>query len=556
MLQTADKICGHNIIGYDLPVLKKLYPDFTLNPDGERIDTLVISRVAFTDIKQGDYGRFHRGQLPGNLIGSYSLEAWGYRLGELKGTYGKQKNAWDTWTPEMTKYCIQDVKVTAKLYERLKVRRLDPQCFELEHKVATIIAQQEVNGFLFDVEKAEKLLADLVVRRTEIAQQLVPLFPPWFKPKGKIFTPKKDNKRHGYREGCPMTKLELVEFNPNSRVHVARVLKKHFGWEPTVFTENSGDPKIDDEILKLLPWPEAQLIGEYMMVQKRLGQLAEGDKAWFKYLNKTTGRIHGGVNSNGAVTGRMTHMNPNIGQVPSVDAPYGERCRELFRVPSPGYKQVGCDASGLEARCLGHFLSRYDDGEYIDIVINGDKKKGTDVHGRNMQALGLPKPKAKRWFYAWCYGAGDDLLGAIAGGDMKLGKKLRTKFLKAMPAIAKLIDDIQKRAKEHGKIHGLDGRIVTCRSPHSALNTLLQGAGAIIMKVALVLCDERLKKEGIDYNFIANVHDEFQIEVREDQAEFAGQIARQSIIDAGVVLNFRCPLDAEFKIGNNWAETH
>ena len=553
MLQHASKICGHNIIGYDIPVLKKLYPGF--EPQGEVIDTLVISRVAFTDIKQGDYGRFHRGQLPGNLIGSYKLEAWGYRLGELKGDYGKKENAWEVWTPEMTKYCVQDVKVTAKLYERLKVRRLDPQCFGLEHKVAEIIAQQEINGFSFNVKKAEKLLADLVVRRTEIAQQLIPLFPPWYKPKGMVFTPKKDNKKLGYREGCPMTKLELVEFNPNSRTHVARVLQKHFGWVPTVFTENSKEPKIDDEILSLLPWPEAQLISEYMTVQKRLGQLAEGDKAWLKYLNKQTGRIHGGVNTNGAVTGRMTHMNPNMGQVPSVDSPYGDRCRELFEVP-PGYKLVGTDASGLEARCLGHFLARYDDGEYISIVINGKKEDGTDVHGRNMKALGLPKPQAKRWFYAWCYGAGDDLLGAIAGGDAKLGKKLRTKFLKAMPAIAKLIGDIQERAKKEGKIRGLDGRVVTCRSPHSALNTLLQGAGAIIMKEALVICEERLREAGIDFKFVANVHDEFQNEVREDQAELAAEIARQAIIDAGVALNFRCPLDAESKIGNNWAETH
>ena len=455
----------------------------------------------------------------------------------------------------MTKYCVQDVKVTAKLYERLKVRRLDPQCFYLEHRVAEIIAQQEVNGFMFNLSEAEKLQADLAIRRSEIANELIPMFPPWYKAKGKPFTPKRDNKKQGYVAGCPMTKIEVVEFNPNSRVHVARVLQKNFGWEPTEYTENSGEPSINDEILELLPWPEAQKIGEYMMVQKRLGQIAEGKKAWLNYYNRSTQRIHGGVNPNGAVTGRMTHMSPNMGQVPSCDAPYGTRCRGLFMVP-PGYKLVGTDASGLEARCLAHFLARYDDGEYIDVVINGDKDKGTDVHGCNMRILGLPKPLAKRWFYAWCYGAGDELLGAIAGGDEKLGAKLRKQFLKALPAIALLIKDVQKRAKEIGKVRGLDGRIVVCRSPHSALNTVLQGAGAVIMKMALVLCDDALKNALVDYKFVANVHDEFQNEVLEEHAVLAGQIQRQSIIDAGVALNFKCPLDAESKIGNNWAETH
>ena len=554
MLEEADVICGHNIIGYDNKCIKKLYPWW--KPKGQIIDTLVISRVAFPDIKSSDFGRFRRGELPGGLIGSYSLEAWGYRMGEFKGDYGKQDNAWEVWTPEMTEYCVQDVHVTWKLYERLKRHRLAQECFELEHQVATIIAQQEANGFLFDEQKAESLCAKLAVRRIELKEQLQQTFPAWYQQEGtKVFVPKKDIKRFGYIAGAPMSKIKLVEFNPGSRIHIAKVLQEKFGWEPEKYTDNSGEPKIDDEILKSLPWPEAQMIGEYMLVSKRLGQIAEGKKAWLKFVRPETGRIHGGVNTNGAVTGRMTHFTPNLAQVPSVSSKYGTECRAMFIV-APGYKLMGCDASGLEARCLAHYLARYDDGEYIKVILEGKKEDGTDVHSLNAKILGLSRNDAKTWFYAWMYGAGDDLLGANAGGDAKLGKRLRRKFLKAMPAIAKLIEDIQERAKTVGKIRGLDGRIVPCRSPHSALNTLLQGAGAIIMKKALVLCDERLREAGIDYKFVANVHDEFQIEVREDQAEQAGQIARQSIVDAGIHFNFRCPLDGEYKIGNNWAETH
>ena len=554
MLAEADKICGHNIIGYDIPCFKLLYPGW--GTKAEIIDTLVISRVAQPDIKSTDFGRFRAGKLPGKLIGSYNLESWGYRMGEFKGDYGKQDNAWETWTPEMTKYCIQDVKVTWKLYERLKKNRLTQECFNLEHTVATIIAQQEQNGFLFDYKAAESLLAKLAVKRAELKDKLQKTFPPWYTPDGhKEFTPKRDNKRMGYVAGCSMCKIKLVEFNPGSRIHIAKVLQEKFGWVPQAYTEKSNEPKIDDEILKALPWPEAQLIGKYMTVSKRIGQIAEGKKAWFKYYNKKTGRLHGGINSNGAVTGRMTHFEPNLAQVPSVDSPYGTECRSLFIV-APGFLLMGCDASGLEARCLAHFLARYDDGAYIKVILEGDKSKGTDVHSLNAKILGIPRSLAKRWLYAWMYGAGDDLLGEIAGGDKKLGKKMRAKFLKAMPAIAKLIEDIQERAKSIGKIRGLDGRIVPCRSPHSALNTLLQGAGALIMKKALVLCDERFRAEGIVYKFVANVHDEFQVEVLAAHAERAGEIARQSIVDAGKHFNFRCPLDGEYKIGNNWAETH
>jgi len=154
------------------------------------------------------------------------------------------------------------------------------------------------------------------------------------------------------------------------------------------------------------------------------------------------------------------------------------------------------------------------------------------------------------------YGAGDDLLGSIAGGGKALGAKLRKKFLKAMPAIAKLIDAVQAKAKSHKFVRGLDGRTVACRSAHSALNTVLQGAGAIIMKKALVLCHDRMVEEGIWFEFKVNVHDEFQIEVNEEDAERVGQIAKQSIVDAGVHFKFKCALDGDYKIGNNWAETH
>lgn len=550
-LAGADLICGHNVIGYDIPVIKKLYPEIWAEFKGKVRDTLVMARVTYPDIGSGDFARYRGGLLPAKLIGSYSLEAWGYRMGHFKGDYGKQDNAWETWDEEMTKYCQQDVRVTYELWTRMEKKNVSPECLELEHRVAEIIQGQVENGFLIDQNKMKELSGLLAAKRAELAQELTPLIPPIIMKNGSVFTPKRDNPLKGYVAGAPMTKIKYVNFNPGSRNHVAKALKILHGWEPQEFTDN-GQPKVDDETLNKLPYPEAKKIAEYMMVTKRLGQIIDGAQAWANYINKRTGRIHGGVNTNGAVTGRMTHMNPNLAQVPAGYSPYGHECRSCFIVP-PGYKLVGCDADGLEARCLAHFMARYDNGAFIDVILNGSKKDGTDVHSMNAKALGMSRDDAKTWFYAFMYGAGDELLG---DGSKALGAKRRKKFMKALPALAKLVKAVQDRVKQTKCLRGLDGRILPIRSQHAALNTLLQSAGALIMKQALIFTFDRLTEEGIDFKFVCNIHDEFQMEIREDQAERAGQIAKQAIQDAGKHFNFRCPLDGSYDIGNNWSETH
>lgn len=548
MLESADEIIGHNIIGYDIPATQKLVPSWS--PKGRITDTLVTSRLLWPDLKSGDFRRIKNG-FPGKLVGKHSLEAWGYRLGILKGTYGKQEDAWDHWSPEMSEYCEQDVRVTVQLHEKIKEKPCSPEALELEHQVATIISRQERKGFLFDLGKAKALHQHLLVEKEALLGKLQETFPPFYLP-GKEFIPKADNSRFGYKAGAKMTKLVYTEFNPNSRDHVALKLKE-MGWEPQAFTE-TGKVKIDDEVLHSLPYPEANLIGQYMTIQKRLGQLSDGNAAWLKYV-KQDGRIHGAVNSNGAVTGRMTHFSPNMAQVPAGYSPYGKECRELFTVPA-GYKLVGCDASGLEARCLAHFLSRYDGGAFAKTVLEGKKDDGTDVHTVNAKALGTTRDTAKTWFYAWMYGAGVVKLGAILGGGAKEGKLAGDRFMRKMPAFKRLIDGVQGVVKQRGYLKGLDGRHLKIRSEHAALNTLLQSAGALIMKKALVLADAQMKAEGLTYEFVGNIHDEAQMEVLECDAERAGQIFKSSIRLAGEHFGFRCPLDGEYEIGDNWAETH
>jgi DNA polymerase I-like protein with 3'-5' exonuclease and polymerase domains len=347
-----------------------------------------------------------------------------------------------------------------------------------------------------------------------------------------------------------MTKIRRVTFNPSSRDHIAKKLKA-LGWKPKVFTE-TNQPKVDEAVLSSLPYPEAKLLCQYLLVEKRIGQLAEGRQSWLKL--ETDGRIHGQVTTMGAVTSRCTHQNPNMAQVPSIKAPYGKECRSLFYAPS-GYVLMGCDVSGLELRCLAHFMARYDEGEYGRILLE------EDIHTANQLAAGLPtRDNAKTFIYAFLYGAGDEKIGKIIGKGAREGKKLKEAFLSKTPALQKLREGVGKAATERGHIKALDGRLMPIRHPHAALNTLLQGAGAIICKRWVVTFHQLLREhgftDGIDYMQVAFVHDEIQVLVKENYADKIGEICIKAIKSAGEYYGIRIPLDGEYKFGRNWAETH
>ncbi|MDB5751414.1 MAG: hypothetical protein JWP65_1835, partial [Ramlibacter sp.] len=344
-------------------------------------DTVVLARLHWADIFDHDKTLVKNGKMLSICMGRHSLEAWGYRLGDYKGDFAgpwtaaeaieKARTEGSTltddrlvaaWLDTMEQYCIQDVEVTHDLYSRILGEQWDERCVVLETQVAHIVARQESYGFLFDNAKAGKLYAKLVQRRVELERQLQEVFKPLYRPDGKVFSPARDSKQHGYTEGAPMTKVKLVTFNPGSRDHIAHWLKLMRGWEPTEFT-NDGKPKVDETVISKLQYPEAEPLKEYLMVGKRIGQLAEGDESWLKHI-KADGRIHGGVNTIGAVTGRMTHSRPNMAQVPASYSPYGHECRELFTVP-PGKKLVGADADPHVVIPLDH-LHVSQDGPLAD----------------------------------------------------------------------------------------------------------------------------------------------------------------------------------------------
>jgi DNA polymerase I-like protein with 3'-5' exonuclease and polymerase domains len=558
-LQEADELCGQSIIAFDIPAIKKVYPDF--NPKGKFIDTKILSRLIWPNIKDLDFGAYQRGRLPKafmtyRLAGTHKLEAWGFRLGILKGDFAKQTD-WQTWTPAMSDYCEQDVAVTMRLHEKCVSKKYSQEAYDIEAGVEVIIERQEANGIFFNEQKGTELYDLLLNKREALRTKICNTFPPFYK-KGKAFTPKRDNKNLHYTAGATCTKIELVDFNPASNDHISEMLIKKYGWEPQDFTKKTGKPKIDDDILAALDYPEAKPLAEFLTLNKRCGQIAEGKQGWLKCVTPE-GKIHGAVNTMGAITRRMAHFKPNLAQVPAPYSPYGPECRELFG-PRPKWKQVGIDADGLEMACLGHYMEPFDNGDFIQVFKEGDKSIGTDQHSVNAGILGLSRNDAKTWFYAYLYGAGNGKLGAIAGKNAAEGGRMRRTFEKGLPALGTLVEKVKLKAKSHGFLLSLDKHPIRTRSLHSALNTLCQGAGAIIMKKALIIFDRKLQDNdmlpGVDYEFMLNIHDEWQLECEPSLADTIGKLGCEAITEAGEYFNFRCPLTGSYDVGDNWADCH
>lgn len=547
LLASAELLVFHNGIKFDHPVLDKLYPQYPIDK-AVVFDTLVATRLVWANIKDTDNVLLKQEKLPGKLFGSHSLAAWGYRLGNYKGDYD---GGWETFSQEMLDYNVQDVEVTHALYQKIIDKNYAQQALDLEHQVAWLMAQQERNGFCFDVPKAAELLAKLVQRRGVLERELKEYFGSW-EVRMPDFIPKVNNKTRGYVKGVPVPKIKVVEFNPSSRDHIADRLINLYNWKPKDFTEG-GKPMVDEVVLGKLSYPPCKQLTEYLLVQKRISQLNEGGQAWMKC--EKNGKIHGSINPNGAVTGRATHSYPNMSQVPAAGSPYGLECRSLFTVPD-GWHLVGADASGLELRCLAHFMAKWDGGKYAEVLLGGD------IHTENQKAAGLEtRNQAKTFIYAFLYGAGDAKIGSIVGGNATQGKQLKSKFLRSLPALGRLVEAVGAAAKR-GYLVGLDGRAIHVRSSHAALNTLLQGAGALVCKQWLVFLEAELQKhfkhgwDG-DYCFCAWSHDEVQIACRtEEIAQKVAQIATDCVLLAGQHFNFRCPTAGESKIGKTWADTH
>ena len=540
-LEQASEIIGHNIVCFDIPAIRKTHPHFDI--DGVKVtDTLVLSRLMRSDLKNDDYALgMTIAQFPKRMLGSHSLKAWGLRLGVHKGDFGEQTD-WSEWSQGMQDYCEQDVEVNLKLWEALAPHTYSQQAIEFEHRIAELCHRIGQAGWTFDTSTAAELFAELSAEKTALEDELQTLFPNW--EVGEEFIPKVNNKKLGYVKGEPFMKRKEVVFNPNSRKHIEFCLRQKYDWKPTKFTLQ-GDAQINEATLGTLPYPEAQKLARSFMLQKRLGQLADGKNGWMRLVDDD-GKLRHTINPNGTVTGRASSFGPNLQQVPGGRSEYGNEFRQLFQ-PQQGYQLVGADLKGLELRCLAGFLQ--DGGAYGKEVVEGD------IHQKVADQLGISRDNAKTFQYALCYGGGNARLGSILGKGPREGQALRDRFYRANPAFKLLLKAVKAAVDKRGYLIGLDGRHLPVRTDYGAVNTLLQSAGALLAKKWIELIDLELNSQQLDATIIAWVHDEVQIETKGDP-DNVGNITRRMAQEAGRAFNFSVPIDADFGVGRNWSETH
>jgi len=513
---------GHNIVNFDAPKLKELW-DLVI-PDNKLRDTLLMSRLWNP-----------------RLSGGHSLGAWGERLGYSKIDFTDYDGG---ISEEMITYCKRDVSLTVKLEEYLTTALskdgFSEESIQLEHEVAVIVAEQTDNGFKLDIDRAASLLTELMGRMNEIEKTVQLIYPP--------LVEERVSEKTGKR-----LKDKVTVFNLGSRKQISERLQGQ-GVEFKEKTEK-GSIIVNEKTLAGIDLPEAKLILEYLTLQKRVSQI----DSWVNAMGEN-GRVHGSVITNGAVSGRMTHSKPNMAQVPSAKkdkttgelifgaaSTYSTDCRACWIVDE-GNVLVGIDASGLELRMLAHYMN---DKAYTKQLLDGD------IHTYNQKMAGLEtRDQAKTFVYALIYGGGSAKIGQIAGGSSHKGKQLVDKFMKNLPAYARLKQKVLTAMRTNGTLLGLDGRRLRVESEHSALNFLLQSAGAVVMKKALVILHEKLTKRRIWFKIVANVHDEWQIETTEDYADAVGELGRLAIKEAGEWFDMNCPLDGAYKVGHSWAETH
>jgi DNA polymerase I len=536
----AGLVVGHNLIDFDLRVLMRLHPEAMVGFEEKRaVDTLLLSQLLAPE-RNG-----------------HSLKDWGETLGELKGDF---TGPWDKWTEEMEEYCIQDTLVGIKIYRSLvnrqRGKKVPEAVIRLEHEVAWIVSRQVERGWYFDVEAAQTLIGLLMDEKAAAETQLHELIPP-VREYGKLpqyyvdpttgdqYPRKKDApaKLRSKLEPGP-SRFKDIPFNPGSGKQIAEWLIKEHGWVPEKMTEG-GEPCTDESVLSLLPHDEIKLILKIKEIEKKLSFLHD---RCLRAHHSRDGRIHGSVMTMGAVTHRMSHSQPNDGNVDK-----DPRVRGCYRA-SPGLTLAGIDAQGLELRLLANDMAAYDRGAFIKEVLEGDP------HTSNWKAFKCKdRNEAKTIFYALVYGAQPYRIGVtICGKDASYGADIIRNFEQARPAYPRLVDRLTAQAEATGLVQLIDGRRVRCRKANAVLNTRLQGSGSVVLKVGLVIFHRLLKEHFPDkeWYFVGNIHDEWQLEVEPEIADKVIELGCHAIAQAGKILKLRCPMEGAGQKGETWADTH
>jgi DNA polymerase-1 len=525
----VNKFIMHNGISFDAPVLNRL--------TGTRIrlsqieDTMILSQL--TDPVRED---------------GHSLQSWGNRFDFHKMEFKNFTHLSD----EMIIYCKRDVDITERVWISLQedIKNIDRRSIDLEYTIRLLVSKQERNGFTLNLEKAMGLNAKLQDKSDQLEKEVQESFTPRpipikeinprYKKDGSLSLVGLKHIKDPSTVAGPHTSIDYQTFNLSSRQQIVSRLIK-CGWEPQKFTEK-GHAIVDEGVLRDVNIPEAQMIADYLTLKKRIAQV----KSWVDAVDKD-GKVHGQVLTLRAISGRMAHHSPNMAQVPASYSLYGKDCRECWTVGDASNILVGCDASSLELRALAHYLN---DSKFTNEVVDGD------IHTANQQAAGLEtRDQAKTFIYAFIYGAGAAKIGSVVGGTAQDGQRLIDTFLSNVPALAVLRERVDK-ASQRGYLVGLDGRHLKVRNQHAAVNLLIQGAGAVICKQWLVDIDILARKNKLNYKLVASIHDEYQHEVLKTHAKIFGELTKQAMKETERKLKIKCPLDSEYKIGQNWSETH
>jgi len=564
LLQNAELLVGHNIIGFDNVVVDKLCGT-TLN-EKRLHDTWVMSQVL-------RYKRGHR----------HGLAGWGENLGNSKITY---EDGWDAYSREMLRYCVQDVKVNVDVYYELleeykRIASVNPKIktgMQAEHETARFNAFCKTKGWYFNMEEAKELLGTMQQRMAEISNTIEP------KMGTKVVFIDKEPKTPKYKKNGTYTattaKLLSEYFETEVNVedtHLAgpkfcfqRTTKEQaklgsqeavkdwlgtIGWKPDEYNRKkvgrewiTTGPKLTTSSLSKLG--EVGLMVDEYYVLRHKASLMEG---WVERVeNEDDKRLHGNMWTIGTPTFRVRHEV--IANLPGIETPWGKEIRGMLK-PDPGTVIVGADSAGNQLRGLCHYVGNDD---FTNEVRYGDQ------HQRNADALGCSRGIAKGYLYAYLFGAGDAKLGQVLTGksNSEVGRKSRADFSKGIKGLEELkkkllnIWNKTSNAQGDGWFPALDGRPVFCGSGHQTLNYLLQAAEGVTCKAALMWAWDKIKEEKLRAEPRLFYHDEMAFQSHPDDAKRVGEILKESFTAGPELFGVTCMDGGDYVIGESYADVH
>lgn len=591
----GDLLIGHNILGYDWPVVCSCLGLDSTDGVGNVIDTLIISKLV-------DYSR-----------DGHSIEDYGKEFGHEKIKF----TDFSKYSPEMETYCKRDVDICEQIYKKYHRYITNPAhraSIVLEHRFHSVISGLNRDGFAFNSDMANHLLNKVVDELAVLDKEILKAFPPRLKlireihPKEtKYGTLNKsdfrwvDNSDLSEFNGGPFCRCTWDTFNPNSHKQIVSVLQSS-GWRPVDKTathidaernynqlrrkksdvseielklkelKNSGW-KVNENNLETLP-PSApkpsRLLARRILLEARRRTLTE----WLS-LVQDDGRIHGKFLGIGAWTHRMAHQSPNTANIPNEYDTQGKKkllgkeLRSLWCAPK-NRLLVGCDAEGIQLRIFAHYIN---DPEFTDALVKGRKEDKTDPHSLNQRILGSAcrsRAAAKRFIYALLLGAGLGKLSEILDASESETNAALERLLSRYTGWRILKEDVFPKDAKRGWFSGLDGRKVRIPADseggrrHLAMSGYLQNGEVVAMKIATLKFFYLLPK--YDAKLVNLVHDEWEVECPNnlDIAIEIGHIMCNSLKEAGEDLKLNCPLSGSFwnddkhdyTIGTNWSVTH